>query len=111
MTSPAPHELRLTAEQMRALGHQVVDLVVDHMSGQRDRPVHRRVAAGEVDHLLDEAIPEDPADPGGLVDFLAAEVLPRSLDLGHPGCFAFIPSVADEHFRDVIRRSRTVEAI
>ncbi|MFD7660028.1 pyridoxal phosphate-dependent decarboxylase family protein, partial [Actinosynnema sp. NPDC059797] len=35
--------------------------------------------------------PEDPADQGGLVDFLAAEVLPRSLRLGHPGCFAFIP--------------------
>ncbi|MEV8436115.1 aminotransferase class V-fold PLP-dependent enzyme [Actinosynnema sp. NPDC051121] len=92
MTTPAPHELRLTVEQMRALGHQVVDLVVDHLSGQRDRPVHRRVGAGEVDHILTEPVPEDPADPGGLIDFLATEVLPRSLRLGHPGCFAFIPS-------------------
>ncbi|MEU4745427.1 aminotransferase class V-fold PLP-dependent enzyme [Actinosynnema sp. NPDC023658] len=90
MTSP--HELDLTAEQMRALGHQVVDLVVDHLREQRHRPVHRRVAAGEVDHLLTETVPEEPADPAGLVDFLAAEVLPRSLRLGHPGCFAFIPS-------------------
>ncbi|MDQ2583471.1 pyridoxal phosphate-dependent decarboxylase family protein [Saccharothrix yanglingensis] len=92
MTTPAPHELDLTAEQMRALGHRVVDLVVDHLHEQRNRPVHRRVEAGEVDHVLTEPVPEDPADPAGLVDFLAAEVLPRSLRLGHPGCFAFIPS-------------------
>ncbi|MCE6998304.1 aminotransferase class V-fold PLP-dependent enzyme [Saccharothrix sp. S26] len=92
MTEPAPHELQLTAERMRQLGHQVVDLVVDHLTGQRYRPVHRRVEPEEVDHLLTETVPEDPSDPGGLVDFLAAEVLPRSLRLGHPGCFAFIPS-------------------
>ncbi|MBY8853002.1 hypothetical protein K7G98_34135, partial [Saccharothrix sp. MB29] len=88
MTIPPRHELDLTAEQMRALGHRVVDLVVDHLHEQRNRPVHRRVEAGEVDHVLTEPVPEDPADPAGLVDFLATEVLPRSLRLGHPGCFA-----------------------
>ncbi|MGM1058417.1 hypothetical protein [Saccharothrix sp. Mg75] len=44
--------------------------------------------ADEVDLILAEPAPEDP---GGLVDFLATEVLSRSLSLGHPGCFAFIP--------------------
>ncbi|MGW4113745.1 pyridoxal phosphate-dependent decarboxylase family protein [Actinosynnema sp. NPDC004786] len=92
MTTPAPHELALTREHMRALGHRVVDLVVDHLSGQRDRPVRRPADRADVGRLLAEAIPEDPADPAGLLDLLAAEVLPRSLDLGHPGCFAFIPS-------------------
>ena len=31
--------LDLPPERMRELGHQVVDLVVDHLTGLRDQPV------------------------------------------------------------------------
>lgn len=92
MTTPPSHELDLTSEHMRALGYQVVDLVVDHLHGLRDQPVHRRVSPAEVAHLDTEALPEQPTDPSELIEFLAREVLPRSLRLGHPGCVAFIPS-------------------
>lgn len=92
MTTPPRHELDLTGEHMRALGYQVVDLVVDHLHGLRDQPVHRRVSPEEVAHLGTEALPEQPTEPSELIEFLAREVLPRSLRLGHPGCVAFIPS-------------------
>ncbi|MDX8050626.1 pyridoxal-dependent decarboxylase [Lentzea sp. BCCO 10_0798] len=84
--------LDLPPDRMRELGHQVVDLVVDHLTGLRDQPVRTLATQDELRHVLDEPVPEQPTDPGALIAFLTAEVLPRSLRLGHPGCLAFIPS-------------------
>ncbi|MFJ8961860.1 pyridoxal phosphate-dependent decarboxylase family protein [Lentzea sp. NPDC102401] len=91
MSDPAGW-IDLPPHRMRELGHQVVDLVVDHLTGLRDHPVRTLATPDELRHVLNEPVPEQPADPGGLVEFLAHEVLPRSLRLGHPGCLAFVPS-------------------
>ncbi|RAS67262.1 glutamate/tyrosine decarboxylase-like PLP-dependent enzyme [Lentzea atacamensis] len=82
----------LPPDRMRELGHQVIDLVVDHLTGLRGQPVRTLASADELRHVLDDPVPEQPGDPGALVEFLTREVLPRSLRLGHPGCLAFIPS-------------------
>ncbi|GGM88401.1 L-2,4-diaminobutyrate decarboxylase [Lentzea pudingi] len=87
--------LELPPERMRELGHRVVDLVVDHLTGLRAQPVRTGAAPDDLRHVLDEPPPEQPADPGLLVEFLTNEVLPRSLRLGHPGCLAFIPSASN----------------
>ncbi|MEU7481768.1 pyridoxal-dependent decarboxylase [Lentzea sp. NPDC042327] len=87
--------LDLPPERMRELGHRVVDLVVDHLTGLRAQPVRTPATPHELRHVLDDPVPEHPSDPGLLVEFLAHEVLPRSLRLGHPGCLAFIPSAGN----------------
>ncbi|SFB41028.1 Glutamate or tyrosine decarboxylase [Amycolatopsis marina] len=92
MTQSREHELNLSAEQMRALGYQVVDLIVGNMHGLREQPVHRSATPEQLSHIHSEPVPDRPTEPGELVEFLAREVLPWSLRLGHPGCFAFIPS-------------------
>lgn len=84
--------LDLPPERMRELGHQVVDLVVDHLTGLRDQPVQRLATPDELRDVLTDPVPEQPSDPGKLIDFLAGEVMDRSLRLGHPGCLAFVPS-------------------
>ncbi|KOV78208.1 pyridoxal-dependent decarboxylase [Nocardia sp. NRRL S-836] len=88
-------QLDLPPERMRELGYQVVDLVVDHLTGLREQPVRTLATPAELRDVLTEPVPEQPADPGALVEFLAREVLPRSLRLGHPGCLAFIPSAGN----------------
>src|SRR5690348_11257220 len=85
----------LPPDRMRELGHKVVDLVVDHLTGLRGQPVRTSATRDELRHVLDEPVPEQPADPAALIDFLTAQVLPRSLRLGHPGCLAFIPSATN----------------
>lgn len=87
--------LDLPPERMRELGHHVVDLVVDHFTGLRDQPVRTLATPDDLRHVLTEPVPEQPADPGALVEFLVREVMPRSLRLGHPGCLAFIPSAGN----------------
>jgi glutamate/tyrosine decarboxylase-like PLP-dependent enzyme len=91
MSEPAGW-IDLPPDRMRELGHQVVDLVIEHLTGLRDEPVRISATRNELRHVLDEPVPEQPTDPGALIEFLTAEVLPRSLRLGHPGCLAFIPS-------------------
>jgi hypothetical protein len=44
-------------EQMRRLGYQVVDLVVDALAGLRDRPPAGRAGPEELAGLLGEPVP------------------------------------------------------
>ncbi|MEV6236658.1 pyridoxal-dependent decarboxylase [Lentzea sp. NPDC051838] len=92
MTADEAGWLDLPPARMRELGHQVVDLVVDHLTGLRTQPVRTQATPDELRHVLDEPVPDQPTDAGTLVDFIAHEVMSRSLRLGHPGCLAFIPS-------------------
>ncbi|MFD8495543.1 pyridoxal phosphate-dependent decarboxylase family protein [Amycolatopsis sp. NPDC059657] len=84
--------LDLPPERMRELGHQVVDLLVDHLTGLREQPVQRLATPAELRDVLADPVPERPSDPGELIAFLTGEVMARSLRLGHPGCLAFVPS-------------------
>lgn len=90
--SDAAGWLDLPPDRMRELGHRVVDLVVDHLTGMRAQPVRTQATPDDLRHVLSDPVPEHPTDPGLLVEFLSRDVLPRSLRLGHPGCLAFIPS-------------------
>src|SRR3954468_228266 len=84
--------LTLPADELRRLGHRVVDLVVGHLEGLRDQPPIRTGTPAELDALLREPPPEAPGDVDAALDLLAGEVLTRMQHGDHPRFFARVPS-------------------
>jgi len=84
--------LELSAEEMRAVGYQVVDLLVDHFAGIHDELVGRKASRAELQALLGGSIPEEPADARELLGPLKEQLFTNMLHVDHPRFFAFVPS-------------------
>ena len=90
--SSGPGMLALPADEMRRLGYQVVDMLVEHFAGMRDKPVTRTLANDDITALLDGELPEQPTPFAGLLGELDETVF-RYIGLTtHPRFFAFVPS-------------------
>ena len=81
-----PDRLQLSGDEMRRLGHAMVETLAAHFEGLAEGPVGRRAPREELERLLREPIPEDGRDPLGIVervtlDFLGAYLKgkPRAL--------------------------------
>jgi glutamate/tyrosine decarboxylase-like PLP-dependent enzyme len=87
-----PARLELPPETMRALGHRVVGLVVDHLSHLATRPVvGPRATRSELEARLGGAMPAGPRDPGQVLAQVEREVLGPIMHLDHPRFFAWVP--------------------
>ena len=77
---------------MRALGHAVVDLLVEHSETLPDRPI-----AGRSDPAALRAAVDEPLPPGAepwpvLLDRVRRDVLGNAVHQDHPRCFATVPT-------------------
>ncbi|HXO20881.1 MAG TPA: pyridoxal-dependent decarboxylase, partial [Thermoanaerobaculia bacterium] len=84
--------LELSPEEMRTLGYQVVDLMVEHAATLADRPVNGWGNRAELARDLAEPPPEEPRPAAAVLERLTREVLPRFMPVNHPRFFAFVPS-------------------
>jgi glutamate/tyrosine decarboxylase-like PLP-dependent enzyme len=82
----------MTPEEMRRLGHRVVDEVVDRWMTLRKGPAWEGGTRRELEPLLGEPAPEAGRDADEVVDRALLDVLPRAGRIDHPRFFAFIPS-------------------
>jgi aromatic-L-amino-acid decarboxylase len=87
--------LSLPPAQMRAAGRRMIDLVIERLGNLAAGPPHATATPQELHALLDEPLPQKPADLGSLVEFLAHQVLPVGWRPDHPRCFAFDPSIGN----------------
>lgn len=91
MSSP----LDLDQETMRRLGHQVTNLVAEHLAGIRDEPVQatldRRSARERV--ALPQPAPEQGASFDDLLATLRERVFPYHAREPHPRFMGYVPSV------------------
>ena len=91
MSSP----LELDRETMRRLGHQVTDLVAEHLAGLRDEPVQatldRRSARARV--ALPQRAPERGTSFDDLLATLRERVFPYHAREPHPRFMGYVPSV------------------
>lgn len=83
--------IELPPEEMRRLGHAVVDMLVDHFAHLGERPVGRKGDRAALEASLGGAIPEEPGDPVALLDRLQRDVFSNMLHVDHPRFFAFVP--------------------
>lgn len=85
------NELRLSSEEMRALGYRVVDLIVEHVETLPGKPVTQRSDRASLEAILREPCPEEGTDALVVLDRLRREVLDNIMHLDHPRFFAFVP--------------------
>ncbi len=94
-TAPAPAPasgLALEADEMRRLGHAVIDALVErHVRLAEDRPWEGATRA-ELEGRFGEACPEEPGDADAVLARAIDEILPLAGRIDHPRFFAFVPS-------------------
>lgn len=86
MTPP----LQLTGGEMRALGHRVVDMIVDHIEGLRDRRVSVQRPHEDLAAVLGE-FRDEPAPAPEVLALVERDVLGSTTAVDHPRFYAFVP--------------------
>ncbi len=87
-----PEPLSLPPEELRRLGHRVVDLWVDRLQTIREHPPVRTADRATLDAQLREPPPDAPGDVEAALE-LAADVVLGHMQRGdHPRYFARVPS-------------------
>jgi len=85
-----PSEMEWSAEEMRRLGHAVVDAVVDRHAGLRESEPWRGGSRAETEALLREPCPEEGRDPDQVLARALSDILPRAGRIDHPRFMAFV---------------------
>jgi len=83
--------LGMTPEEMRRLGHWVVDRVVDHFAQSPDGPAVRTGSPDELREVLGGLPPEQPGDPLAAMELLTDVALLHMQHGDHPRYFARVP--------------------
>src|SRR5688500_682819 len=87
---PNPRPLQLSPDAMRAFGHRVVDVIVDHIETLRDRTVSIQKPRGELDARIG-TFADSPASPQAVLDLVEREVMGAVTAVDHPRFYAFVP--------------------
>src|ERR1051325_5479442 len=85
------NNLELSTEEMRSLGYRVVDLLADHLSRLRDKPVGAMGDPKALRPALLGAAPAAPVPAGEILARLERDVFPNIMNISHPRFFAFVP--------------------
>jgi aromatic-L-amino-acid/L-tryptophan decarboxylase len=92
MTSNSPKDQTLDPEnwdQMRALGHQMIDDLFDYWQSIRDQKIWKPIPQ-EVKDFLDEPIPDKGKDPEEVYEEFKQFIFPYNKGNVHPRFFAWI---------------------
>lgn len=87
----SPSSLQLSAEDMRRLGHQIIEVIVEHFQNLPDKPVTGLAARGHLEQRLREPIPEKGTEVEKLLEQLQRDVFANIMHLDHPRFFAYVP--------------------
>jgi aromatic-L-amino-acid decarboxylase len=87
--------LSLEADEMRKLGYQVIDQIVDHITNLKDKKVLNTLPHAEMSKLIPSDIPKEGEDPEKLLQHLKQDVFSNILHSDHPRTFAFIPAASN----------------
>jgi len=84
--------LELTPEEMRSVGYRVIDILVEHFSTMKDKPVGAKAEPAQIRPMLASMpLSDAPCDPHRLLDTIERDILPNTLNVAHPRFFAFVP--------------------
>ena len=84
--------LTLTEAEMRHLGYQIVDMLVEHFSTVQDKPVTRTKDRATLALMLDEPPPEDGQNLAEILQCVRDDIFSSIRHLDHPRFFSFVPS-------------------
>ena len=84
--------MHLTIDQFRRLGYRAVDLAAEHLAQVPSGPVYRQMKAEDRERLMELPLPNLPAPPDQLLDFIEREILAHPMGNGHPRFFGWVNS-------------------
>jgi aromatic-L-amino-acid decarboxylase len=84
--------LDITADEIRRIGSDAVELIASYYESIRNVPVLRATKAREVREQIDQALPETGADFNELLDVFRDVILPFNRHNGHPRFFGYVAS-------------------
>jgi aromatic-L-amino-acid decarboxylase len=84
--------LEMSSDEMRALGHAVVESIIRHYETLPQRPVVNWKGRDEMERALGGPPPEEGMGLDELLDEFEERVAPHMSHLDHPRMFGFIPS-------------------
>jgi len=90
----ASDTLGMSEGAMRALGHQMVDMVVDHLVGRADENAIGLTGRASLEALIGGPVPVEPSDAAVAMATLRNHVIPNQQHGDHPRYFARVPSPA-----------------
>ena len=92
MTSPPSIPSAWSAEEIKRIGYQVVDLIAEHLSTLADGPVFRPLPAHMAEEYLTARAPLEGSSPEQILDEFRARVLPYPFGNGHPRFWGWVIS-------------------
>ena len=90
----AADTLGMDEAEMRALGHQMVEMVIDHLVGRADEKAIEVTDRASLEALIGGPVPQGPSDAAAALATLRAQVIPKQQHGDHPRYFARVPSPA-----------------
>ena len=90
----AADTLGMDEAEMRALGHQMVEMVIDHLVGRADEKAIEVTDRASLEALIGGPVPQGPSDAAAALATLRAQVIPKQQHGDHPRDFARVPSPA-----------------
>ena len=90
----AADTLGMPEAEMRALGHQMVEMVIDHLVGRADEKAIEVTDRASLEALIGGPVPLEPSDAASALATLRAHVIPNQQHGDHPRYFARVPSAA-----------------
>jgi aromatic-L-amino-acid decarboxylase len=85
------HKLKLSKEEMKQYGYQVIDTIVEHFDKQHTKKPVARASREEMDTLFNSEAPNHATNFKEVLDFVTKEVLPNSTIVSHPKSYSFVP--------------------
>ena len=89
------HPLHLDKEQMKSIGYQLIDHIVEHLDTLNDKKTNYTLPYDEMVKKIDATLPLEPSDPTLLIDELNELISTSIVHTSHSRFFSFIPSPAN----------------
>ena len=80
----------MNLEEFREIGHQLIDLLADHLSSVEERPLFPEVEPAFLHDLFAESLPSAGEPLVEVVAELKEKLLPYVAQVNHPGYFGYI---------------------
>lgn len=81
----------LSEDEMRRMGYQVIDLLVEHYRMLPEKPAGGHLAAKEIAPMVGEPVPDQGIPFDTLLTKAAEEIFPNNMFPNHPRFFGWVP--------------------
>lgn len=86
--------LGMDEDEMRRLGHAMVEMVIDHLAGRAEEPAIAVADRAGLEGRIGGPVPRAPSDAGAALETLRSQVIPFQQHGDHPRYFARVASPA-----------------